>query len=97
MGEGPWVHGMMCGYLDEVMMCLVGPHPTYVEVVLSHVPVEGWVINSDVHGLPDGPSGARYLPAYDSQAVHSDRMSHGLAVLIDGEGLLTTSSWSNCC
>ena len=58
------------------------------KLVLSHVPVEGWVINSDVHGFPDGPSGARYLPAYDSKAVHSDRMSHGLAVLIDGGGFV---------
>ena len=35
-------------------------------LVLSYVPVEGWVINTDGHGLPDGPIGAMCLPAYGS-------------------------------
>ena len=48
-------------------------------LVLSYVPTEGRVINSDVHGLPDGPGGAMCLPAYDGEAVHTDRMSLGLA------------------
>ena len=51
------------------------------KLVLSYVPVKGWVINSDVDGLHDGPSGAMCLPAYDSEAVHTDRMSCGLAML----------------
>ena len=52
------------------------------KLVVSYVPVEGWVINSDVHGLPDGPSGAICLPSYDGEAGHTDGMSHGLAVLV---------------
>ena len=39
---------------------------------------------SDVHGLPDHPCSAMCLPAYDGEAVHTDRMSDGLAVLVDG-------------
>ena len=52
-------------------------------LVLPHVPVEGWVINSDVNGPPDGPSGVMCLPAYDGEAVYTDRIFHGLAVLVD--------------
>ena len=34
----------------------------------------------------DGPINAINLPAYDGEVVHTDRMSHGLALLIDGRG-----------
>ena len=28
-----WLHGVMCAVtLDEVMMCLIGPHSKYMEV-----------------------------------------------------------------
>ena len=77
---------MMCTVtLDEVMVCLVGLQSIW-KLVLSYAPVEGWVINLDVHGLSDCPGGAMCLPAYDGAAVHIDRMSHGLAVLADGRG-----------
>ena len=62
------------------------------KLVLSYLPVEGWVINSDVHGLPDGPSGAMCLPGYDAEIVHTDTMSHGLAVMVDGGGALSRCS-----
>ena len=56
------------------------------QLVLSYVSVEGCVINLDVHGLHDGSSGAMCLPTYDGEAVHIERISLGLAVLLDGGG-----------
>ena len=61
------------------------------KLVLSIVPVKGWVINSDVHGFCDGPSGAMCFPAYDGEAVHTDRMSLELAMLVDGGGAIRFS------
>ena len=54
--------------LDEVLGALVGLHPIF------HDP--------DVHGLIDGPSDVLCLSAYNGESVHTDRMSHGMAVLI---------------
>ena len=36
--------------------------------------------------VPDGPGGTMYLPVYDGEAIHTDRMSYGLGVLVDGGG-----------
>ena len=46
---------------------------------------EGWVTDSDIHGPLDSPGGAMCLPAYDGEAVHTGRMSDGLAMFIDGK------------
>ena len=56
------------------------------KLVFSYVHVEGWVIDQDVHSLLDGFSDAMCLPAYYGDTAHTDRMSLGLAVLIDGGG-----------
>ena len=47
---------------------------------------EGWVIDSDVHGLPDGSGGAMCLCTYDGETVYTGSMSHGLVMLVDGGG-----------
>ena len=52
--------------------------------VFPHIPIEGLVIDPDVHSLFDGPSDGMYLPAYDGEIIQTDRMSHGLAMLING-------------
>ena len=44
------------------------------------------VIDLNIHGLLDSPGDAICLPAYDGEAIHADKMSHGLAVLVDREG-----------
>ena len=47
------------------------------------------VIDLDVHGLLDGHSGAMCLTAYNGEAVHTDEMSHGMALFGRwGRGLL---------
>ena len=62
-----------------------------VEGVLSYCSINGWVINSDVYGLLDGPSGAMSLPAYNVEEVHTESMFHGLAVFVDWVGTLRCS------
>ena len=54
--------------------------------LVFYVPVEGWVIDVDIHGLSDGPGDARCLPAYEGEAIHAGKMSCSLAMLVDGEG-----------
>ena len=33
----------------------MGPHPIHGKAELANVPIEGWIIDPDVHGLLDGP------------------------------------------
>ena len=56
------------------------------KLVLSYVPVEGWVIDSAIHGLLEG-----HDDAYDGEAINAGKMSHSLTILVDGEGLLRCS------
>ena len=53
------------------------------KLVFSYVTFEGWAIDPDVHGLLDGLSDAMCLLVYYGEAVYTDRMSHGQAVLRD--------------
>ena len=53
------------------------------KLAFSYIPVEGWVIDPDVHGLLDGSSDTMCLPAYNNETVHTVRMPHGLALLED--------------
>ena len=53
------------------------------KLIFSYIPVEGCVIHPDVIGLLDNPNDAMCLPVYYDEAVHIDRMYHGLAVWID--------------
>ena len=56
------------------------------KLVFSYVPVEGLVIDSDIHCLLHGPGGTKCLPAYNGEAVHTGKMSCGLSMLVDGGG-----------
>ena len=71
---------------DEVRVYLVGPHPIWVQVSTFLCFVEGRVNNSDVHGLIDGPGGTMCLPSNGGETVYTGRMSHGLTILVGGEG-----------
>ena len=64
------------------------------KLVFSYISVWGWVIDLYVHGLFDGPNDTMCLPAYNGEAVHTHRMSHGLGMLIDGgEGFEVFTSY----
>ena len=52
---------------------------------LPHVPVKGWIIDPDEHGLLDGFSDVVHLPAYCGEIVHTDAKQRGVTILIDGE------------
>ena len=57
--------------------------PDVEQLVLSRVPVEGWVIDLNEHGPLDGPSNTVH---HNGKAVLIDRMSFRLAVLVNGGG-----------
>ena len=82
-GQGEWC----VVTLDEVMgVSLQDLIPYMQKLVFSYIPVEGWMIDLDLHGLLDGPSDAMCLPSYNKETVCTDRMSHVMAVLVDGGG-----------
>ena len=51
----------------------------------ANVSVRGWIIEPDVHGLLDGPSGGVCLPAHNGEIVHTDVMPKCVIMVIDGE------------
>ena len=56
--------------------------------VFPQVPVEGWVIYSDVHGLLYGPGNTLCLPIYYSKTLQIHWVSCGMAVIMNkGWGL----------
>ena len=54
------------------------------QLVFAQVPVEGWVIYHNEHGLLDGPGDAMCLPVHDGETVYINWVSCGLAVLVNG-------------
>ena len=42
------------------------------------------VIYTDKHGLPDSPGDTMFLPVHSVEAVHTDGVSCGLAILVNG-------------
>ena len=60
--------------------------------LLPQFPIEGCVIDTNEHGLLDGPNTTVHFPAYSGKAVHIDRMSCGLAVSVMGEEALWCST-----
>ena len=58
--------------------------PNVGKLVFLQVPVEGWVIDSDKHGLLDSPGNTMCFPACNGKAVHIDSISGRLAVLVNG-------------
>ena len=61
------------------------------QLVLAQVPVKGWVINPNEHGLLDGPGDALGFPLCYREIVQFYGMTCGIAVVIDGGGALTCS------
>ena len=54
------------------------------QLVFPQIPIEGWVIDMDDHGLLDGPGDAMCFSAYNGEEVHIDGVSCRLAVLVSG-------------
>ena len=89
----PWgllwrpIDGTWCVWftLGGVMGCPVAPHPRCAEADIFLGPVDEWVIITDAHGLLGSPGDAICLPTYYDETVHTERMSHSLAMLVDGE------------
>ena len=50
---------------------------------LVNIPIEGWIIDLDVHGLLDGPCSAVSLSTYYGEVVHPGVMTCGDGMVID--------------
>ena len=53
-------------------------------MVSANVPVEGWIICPDKHGLHDGLCNAVRLPTHNGEAVHPGMMICCVGMVIDG-------------
>ena len=73
-GEGGWpIYGGNGGTrLSEVewLGVLQNLIPNVGQLVFPQVPVKGWVIYMDKHGLLDGPGDTMCLPVHNSEAIH---------------------------
>ena len=57
------------------------------QLELAYVPVKGWIIDPEVHGILDGPDNTVCLPTHYGETVHSDVMTSGVSMVIDwGQG-----------
>ena len=52
---------------------------------LVNVPVEGWIIDPNVHGLLYGPCDVVHLPSYYGEVVHIDVMTSDVGMVINME------------
>ena len=68
--------------LNGVPVC---PIPNVWQLVLAQIPIKGWVINPDEHGLLDGPGDA-WDPLSTREIVQFYGMTCSVAVVINGGG-----------
>ena len=51
-----------------------------------NVPVEGRIIDLDIHGLLDGPCNVVRLPTHNEEVFHPGRMTCGVSMVTNGGG-----------
>ena len=54
------------------------------QLVFSNVPVEGWIIDPDIHGLHDGASDVMRLLTHKGESVHPFMMICVFDMTING-------------
>ena len=54
------------------------------QLEFANIPIEGWIIGPDVHGLLDGPCDVLCLLTYYGEVVHPGVMTSGVGMAIDG-------------
>ena len=52
------------------------------QLELANVPIKGWIIDPDVHGLLHGPCDVVCLPTQYGKVVHTDMMTCGVSMVI---------------
>ena len=93
--NGVWAHFVRIA--EEMLLEMEGRGvkqsliPNMGQLKFANVPVKGWIIDPDVHGLFDGSSGVLYVCAHCGEIVHADVMPRSVAMVIDGEGALRCS------
>ena len=65
--------------------------PNVGQLELAYVPIKGCIIDPDVHLLLDGPGDLVHLPTHYREIVHTDAMTRGATMVIDGERALRCS------
>ena len=58
--------------------------PNVGQLELANVPVKGWIIDPDVHGLLYGSSDVVHLPIHYGGVIHTDVMTRDVAMVING-------------
>ena len=54
------------------------------QVELANVPIKGWSIDPDVHGLLGGFSGVVHIPTHYGEIVHTDALPRDVTMVIGG-------------
>ena len=65
--------------------------PNVGQLEYVNVSLKEWIIDPDIHGLLDAPSGVAHLPANYGKIVHTDDVLRGVPMVIEGEGALRCS------
>ena len=65
---------------------LQGLIPNGRQLELAFVPIREWIIELDIHGLLDGHGDDVCLPTHYVENVHTDAMTLGVTMVIEGEG-----------
>ena len=65
--------------------------PNVRQLYIAYVPLKGWLIDPDVHGLLDAPGNVVYLPTHSGEIAHTNTMTRGVTMVIDGGGTLRCS------
>ena len=57
------------------------------QMKLPSVPVKGWIIGIDIHGLLDGPSNVVRLHTHNGEAFHPGMVTFGTGFVLNREPL----------
>ena len=79
MGNGGFFKVEGRGIMQDLSPC-VG------QLKVANIPVEGWIIDPDVHGLLNGPCDVVHLPTLNGEVVHTAVMTCGVGMVKVGEG-----------
>ena len=58
--------------------------PYMVRLELSNVPIEGWIFDSDIYGLLDGPCDVVHLPTHYGKVIYTGVMTCVVSMIVDG-------------
>ena len=80
---------MDCGLMGAVLLqfevgCWTRPYPHVLQLVISTVPIEGWIINPYVYGLLDGPGEVVWFSTHTGEIIQLGLMTCDAGMIING-------------